>query len=422
MYRNTIALNKALREAAKANDAHQVIKLIKQGANVNAPDEDGNTSLHFAAQYGHTALVALLCNRGADVNAIDKWGYTPLFLAAVMKNTGAVKLLEVAEILLDKGADVNAKNQNGQLPLLRVAISGDTALAKLLLDRGAEVDAPDRYGNTPFYWAVKYGHIEVVKLLLERGANVNVLVQGDRTPLHYAMVENGDKVELIETLLSHGADINIPYNDTTVLQHFINYITDSDRANNPGALGWVLSSPQCISAILKSISEEKTAEVLDAILTKGGEGLVAIVADNGNPKTQKEILTRTLKQYAELLENPAVEDRKLQQLEGFYRTTISSAVQANPKLYDVAATYCNPLGDRAKKTPSDVVNLIYSYLPTTNETLPDGICLDTRDKLLEIVKEAIPSQEQKTTVTARDTATCWVESIANLRNKTGPSR
>ena len=48
--------------------------LLKVGADVEAKDQDGSTSLHFASEYGHAAVVQTLLQHGADVAARTKVG------------------------------------------------------------------------------------------------------------------------------------------------------------------------------------------------------------------------------------------------------------------------------------------------------------------------------------------------------------
>jgi hypothetical protein len=50
---------------------------------LNRFDESGRTALHYAAQYGHEALVKMLLIAAADVTISDKAGCTPLHSAAI---------------------------------------------------------------------------------------------------------------------------------------------------------------------------------------------------------------------------------------------------------------------------------------------------------------------------------------------------
>ena len=65
---------------AVANTANKEVltALIEAKANVNLPDPDGKTALHWAADKNRKDLIELLVKAGADVNARTKNGATPL--------------------------------------------------------------------------------------------------------------------------------------------------------------------------------------------------------------------------------------------------------------------------------------------------------------------------------------------------------
>ena len=86
-------LNDALIAAAKAGDKENVLRLIGEGADVNASDNDG-MPLHRASENGHVDVVKVLIDNGADVNAKDNDGKTPLDVAKSNNNHSIVKLLD----------------------------------------------------------------------------------------------------------------------------------------------------------------------------------------------------------------------------------------------------------------------------------------------------------------------------------------
>jgi ankyrin repeat protein len=98
-------------DVSKNVDASKIKDLIERGADVNAKEEYGNTSLHWASLMDCIEIVKLLIEKGADVNAEDIDGWTPLHMAADLNQ------METAKLLIELGADVDAKCNKGKTPL-----------------------------------------------------------------------------------------------------------------------------------------------------------------------------------------------------------------------------------------------------------------------------------------------------------------
>lgn len=80
---------------------------LKNGGDVNAKNNNGDTKLHNAVFFGQLELVKLLLSNGADINIKCRRDFTPLHVAYSMGHMGIVKFL------IENGADVNAKNYRG---------------------------------------------------------------------------------------------------------------------------------------------------------------------------------------------------------------------------------------------------------------------------------------------------------------------
>ena len=68
-------------------------------------------------------------------------------------------------------------------------------------------------GETPLHWAAERGHLKTARLLLDSNANPAATDGIGATPLHRAIQDftrgrNGDNLEMVETLLAHGAEVN----------------------------------------------------------------------------------------------------------------------------------------------------------------------------------------------------------------------
>ncbi|KAJ9191830.1 hypothetical protein DTO164E3_8653 [Paecilomyces variotii] len=176
--------------------------LIKNGIDKGYIDDFDKSSLLWAAERGHEAVVKLLLQTGkADLNLKDpEFGMTPIAYAAENGHK------EIAELLLGTGqVDPDSVSKEGWRPLSYACKNGHEAIVKMLLETGRvdpESVTEDRYGVTPLLVAAATGHDAVVKLLL-RTAKVdpNPRSAEDDTPLIHAAYEGHQAVVklLLET-------------------------------------------------------------------------------------------------------------------------------------------------------------------------------------------------------------------------------
>ena len=143
--------------------------LLQQKADVNAPQADGTTALHWAVRLGDLEMSDILIRGGAKVSAANRTGVTPLQLAAIDGNSAMI------EKLIKAGANPNAPiTPEGDTILMMAARNGKPAAIRTLLDNGAAVNTRETWGGTTaLMWAVSEGHLEAAKTLVERGADVN---------------------------------------------------------------------------------------------------------------------------------------------------------------------------------------------------------------------------------------------------------
>lgn len=195
-------------QAVRAGERATVLSLLKDGADVQARDADGNTPLMSAALNADATLLEVLLKAGADVNATNKAGATALMRAATDERK--------VRLLLKHGADLQARSGLGNSALILAARKpGNGSTVRLLVDGGASVNAANVFGATPIMAAVAAQDTDTVRLLLDRSADVNAkpnmdnngfLWGGGRTPLMWAAFLGNEA--LVKLLLERGAKVN----------------------------------------------------------------------------------------------------------------------------------------------------------------------------------------------------------------------
>src|SRR5580693_2875766 len=210
----------SLTDAVRDGDRTAAIALLTQHADVNAPEPDGTTALHWAVREDDREMVDRLIKAGANVKAANRYGVTPLYLACVNGSTPMIARL------LDAGADANAATTEGETALMTVARTGNVEAAKVLLAHGADVNSKEQWRQqTPLMWAVAESHPEMAQELIAHGADVNTrqvtwnwerqmtkeprekwMPLGGLTPLLFAARQGC--LECARILLKAGADIN----------------------------------------------------------------------------------------------------------------------------------------------------------------------------------------------------------------------
>jgi ankyrin repeat protein len=256
--------------AASNNDAAQVTRLLKAGANPNVRNRLNTTPLLEAAFHANTDIIRALLDSGADPNGAGPDGQTPLMLLARGTNVAAAKLLidkranpnaresqrqqtalmwaaansqgPMMRLLLEAGAEVNAKtatdlmtplvsaepraqprSPGGMTALMFASREGCLDCVKALIAKGAAIDLPDPEGVTPLLWAIWNTRFDVAKYLIEQGASVNRFDWWGRTPLYlavdYVTLPHGGRpdqpsldetlpIDIVRLLLDKGADPN----------------------------------------------------------------------------------------------------------------------------------------------------------------------------------------------------------------------
>ncbi|XP_072853504.2 ankyrin repeat and SAM domain-containing protein 1A isoform X7 [Pogona vitticeps] len=134
---------------------------------INAKNNDNETALHCAAQYGHTEVVKVLLEELTDPTMRNNKFETPLDLAALYGR------LEVVKMLLNAHPNLLSCNTKKHTPLHLAARNGHKAVVHVLLEAGMDNNYQTEKGSA-LHEAALFGKTDVVQILLDSGIDVNI--------------------------------------------------------------------------------------------------------------------------------------------------------------------------------------------------------------------------------------------------------
>ena len=256
-------------DAAEHREARVVRALLAEGVDVNTPQADGATALHWAAHWDDGEIVDLLVHAGAHVNAANDHGVTALSLASL---NGSATMVDR---LLAAGADPNASRATGETPLMTAAHTGNVDVVQALLSRGADVNATEpREGQTALMWAASQKHPAAVRALIRGGADISARSAGGYTPLLFAAREGS--AESAKILLDAGVDVDDP------------------APNGTWALTLAIASGhEALAMFFLSASADPNAQL-------GGYGALHAAVARGAPELVRALLARGAEPNARL--------------------------------------------------------------------------------------------------------------------------
>jgi ankyrin repeat protein len=221
----TAYADSTLADLIQAGRRSEAFRLIEDGTDINAAQNDGTTPLHWAVYRKDIDLVERLLAEGANAAVANRFGSTPL--------SEAVKVADVAlvDALLEAGADPESSNRDGQTALMLAARTGSVEVADLLVAHGASVNGAETWhGQTALMWAADGGFSTLTQFLVDAGANVSARAvtndwgsqitsepraqyrpTGGLTPLLYAA--RAGCLDCISTIVAAGENVDRPTPD-----------------------------------------------------------------------------------------------------------------------------------------------------------------------------------------------------------------
>ena len=151
----------------------------------------GDTALHRAAACGNTGVLKLLLSNGAEINAQDRAGNTSLHLASSSR----------IDIIYFGRLDAMERQTWSRREQYERTSETSLNVIRLLLDHGANVNAVNFQGETALHLSVKTSQKPITQLLLAKNADVILKYRNLEAPLTLAIINDDD--EMTQILLEH---------------------------------------------------------------------------------------------------------------------------------------------------------------------------------------------------------------------------
>lgn len=198
---NTVFIN-----AAAGRDTALLALLLPRVKNINAANANGVTALAQALNYGSAGTVSLLLKNGAELNTTDKEGNNLLYYLVQSYRPMPGTVREGVPPQDDFGGKI-----------------------QLLQQKGYNFVAPQKNGSTVYHLAIAKNDLDLLKKIAVFGADINALNKEGVTVLHKAALTAKDDV-LLKYLLTQGAkkDIKTEFDETAYdLAKENNYLTQN---------------------------------------------------------------------------------------------------------------------------------------------------------------------------------------------------
>lgn len=316
-----------------ARGRHKALEwLLKHGSEIDAVDDNGDTTLMLSAIRGNGKAVRALLEHGANPMLVHSEGETALHDAAYAgvvevgealiqisgkevveklashKNEDNCSALHVAirdrepafaEMLLDSfyakntGAaleDLNsARKRNGETPLITAVRNGQRGVIKKLIALGAATETRDDNGDTALLAAVASDEedaIAITRLLLDRTTEgcADPNTGGGVHPTALYMAASQGKGKLVEELINLGANVNAvggKYHTALTVAVYAGHAEVAEFLLEKGAAQEIPDNPPFIFTPLQAAIYSDQIELVTKLLEAGQEESVDYLDSQG---------------------------------------------------------------------------------------------------------------------------------------------
>lgn len=205
--------------------------LLGKKANINAYNHDKETPLWRVIDPPDLSKpkiknLKFMIKNGANLNARDNMGDTILHCASgkTENNEGIEQLLS---IILDNYKNINSLNYRGRTPLAHAVTSNNLNIVKFLVKKHAKIDIKDYDGITCLDIAIREYYNKIAQFLIN---NIDINSECAKASFHLAARENN--LDIVRFFLKKGIDVNAQDLDGNTIMHFLveKYVKISENA------------------------------------------------------------------------------------------------------------------------------------------------------------------------------------------------
>jgi uncharacterized protein len=208
------------------NDAEGAQKEIENGANVNAHSNNRCYPIFYAVLYKNLYLVDLLLKNGANPDTcarphIETRTFVPNQLSIVEFRDKhllynpfyyAIKLNQLEMVKKFCEYNYNVKKKIGDsiytFPIVAAAKYNNSEIFNLLLEEGVDVNVKDCFGLSTLMYCCSANNLQMFQKVIQTANHINDTSNIGYTALMYAANVQGINMNIIDSLIREGADIN----------------------------------------------------------------------------------------------------------------------------------------------------------------------------------------------------------------------
>ncbi|KAJ1520640.1 hypothetical protein ONE63_003748 [Megalurothrips usitatus] len=172
-------------------------------------NSNGGEALNMSSKVEVDKFVKSIFSEFKNCLSLNAEGKLPIH--AAVENNDIAAVTRQCILLKARRSSVNLPNLKDESPLQLALIFGHSSLVKVLLQHGADATAIDHEGNTTLHLAVMHAEDALESLLLSKQLSkklLNCLNDDGFSALHLAAQH--DKVQAINLLVIHGAEVDLP--------------------------------------------------------------------------------------------------------------------------------------------------------------------------------------------------------------------